>query len=99
MAAGIPLVGVSVDTLESHRRWIERLHLPFRLLSDPERKAGSALQLMRRIGVGPWGVELFRRATVLADVQGVIAAAWDKVRPRGHARQVLAAAQAVKRLG
>ena len=99
IASGVALAGVSIDTLESHERWIKRLHLEYPLLSDPERKAGRALDLMRRVGVGSWGVEFFRRVTLLSDVRGIIAAAWGKVQIRGHAQQVLAVARALKRLG
>ena len=89
---------MSVDTLESHAKWIRRLRIPFLLLSDPERKAGRALDLMRRIQVGSWGVEFFRRATLLVDRRGIIAAAWGKVQVRGHAEQVLTAAKALIRI-
>lgn len=89
---------MSVDTLESHARWIERLKIPFRLLSDPERNAGNTLELMRRFKIGSWGVEFFRRSTLLVDKQGMIAAAWGKVQIRGHARHVLEAAKVIQRL-
>jgi thioredoxin-dependent peroxiredoxin len=95
---GIAIAGVSSDTLESHHRWIERLHIPYPLLSDPERIAGRALGLVRRIGIGAWGVELFRRATLLVDERGMVSAAWAEVRVRGHAQQVLAAGRALRRL-
>lgn len=96
-AGGIALAGVSADSLASHARWIERLRIPFPLLSDPERNAGRALGLVRRIGIGGWAVELFRRSTLLVDRHGIVAAAWGDVRVRGHARHVLEAAQALER--
>lgn len=89
---------MSADSLESHAKWSERLELPYRLLSDPERKAGNALDLMRKVKVGHWGIELFRRSTLLIDKQGLITAAWGKVRIRGHAAQVLTAARVLQRL-
>jgi peroxiredoxin Q/BCP len=94
----VEIVGVSIDTLESHRMWIERLKIPFLLLSDPERKAGKALDLMRKIKVGTWGVEFFRRSTLLVDKQGIITAAWGKVQIRGHAQQVLQTARVLQGL-
>jgi peroxiredoxin Q/BCP len=99
LEAGVSVAGVSTDTLESHAKWIERLHLPYPLLSDPERTAGRALGLVRRVGVGAWGVELFRRATLLVDTRGIIAAAWSQVKVRGHAAQVLEAARALQTRG
>jgi len=97
-AAGVALAGVSTDSLESHARWIERLAIPYPLLSDPERVAGRALGLVRRIGIGDWGVELFRRSTLLIDRRGVVAAAWGNVKVRGHARMVVSAARVLERL-
>ena len=96
---GVAVAGVSSDSLESHAHWIARLRIPFPLLSDPERTAGHALGLVRRIGLGAWGVEFFRRATLLVDERGLIAAAWSQVRVRGHAQEVLAAARSLRSAG
>ena len=95
MASSVGLAGVSTDSVESHQSWARRLRIPFPLLSDPERLAGHELGLVRRLGVRGWSVELFRRATVLADRDGKIAAAWTEVKIRGHAREVLEAARAL----
>jgi peroxiredoxin Q/BCP len=93
----VAIAGVSSDSLESHQKWTRRLEIPFPLLSDPERRAGEALGLIRRLGIGGWSVELFRRATLLANREGVISAAWTEVKIRGHAAEVLAAARALGR--
>jgi peroxiredoxin Q/BCP len=98
VSAGIEVAGINADTVESNRAWTERLRLPFPVLSDPERRAAEAFGGLRRIGIGSWKLELFRRRTVLADRHGVIAAIWDKVQVRGHAAEVLAAAQALERV-
>ena len=52
---------------------------------------------LRRLGIAGWTIEFFRRRTVLSDRQGLIAALWDKVRLRGHAAEVLAAARVLER--
>ena len=92
---GVALAGVSTNTVESHREWGARLGLPYPLLADPERRAAEALGLVRRIGVGGWSIDLFRRATLLVDVNGRVAAAWARVRIRSHAAEVLSAARAL----
>ena len=97
--AGIALAGVSTDTIESHRRWAERLRISYPLLSDSKRAAGDALGLVRRFGIGGWTIDLFRRATLLVDVRGTIAAGWTQVKIRGHATEVLAAARGLGRDG
>ena len=93
--AGIPIAGISTDSLESHRRWTARLSIPFPLLSDPERVSARELGFVRKIGIAGWTVELMRRATILAGRDGRIAAVWGEVKIRGHAREVLAAARAL----
>ena len=89
------LAGISTDALASHQKWAKRLAIPFPLLSDPEGRAGDEFGLVRRLGVGGWAVELFRRATVLAGADGVIAGAWTHVKIRGHAQEVLTTARAL----
>ncbi len=45
--AGIVVLGISADSLESHRRFVAKYHLPFPLIADPEAK------ICRAYGV--WG--------------------------------------------
>lgn len=97
VAEGIEVAGINADTVESNRRWTERLRIPYPLLSDPARSAAEAFGGLRRIALGTWSVEFFRRRTVLADRQGMVAAVWDTVHIRGHAAEVLRAARALHR--
>jgi thioredoxin-dependent peroxiredoxin len=85
------VVGVSPDPAESHRRFVERLGLPFLLLSDPDHAVAEAY--------GAWGEKMLRgkatvgilRSTFIIDEQGRIARVFRKVTPDGHAEEVLAA--------
>ena len=86
------MAGINADTVAGNLSWARRLRLPYPLLSDPERKAAAAVGGLMRLGVAGWTIELFRRRTVLAGRDGVIAAVWDKVKVRGHAEDVLRAA-------
>jgi len=92
------VAGINADTVESNRHWSERLKIPYPILSDPERKAAEAFGGLRRLALGGWSVEFFRRRTVLADRLGVVAAVWDKVKIRGHAAEVLSAARTLERI-
>ena len=85
---------MSTDSLDSHHEWTRRLRLPYPLASDPDRTAGEALGLVRRIGIGGWRVEFFRRTTLLVGVDGRVAGLWGQVRVRGHAAEALRAARA-----
>jgi peroxiredoxin Q/BCP len=93
----VAVAGVNADSVEGNRAWAHRLRLPYPLLSDPERAASAAFGGVMRLGIGGWAIELFRRRTVLAGRDGVIAAIWDKVHIRGHAAEVLQAALALDR--
>ncbi|CAN5173399.1 thioredoxin-dependent thiol peroxidase [soil metagenome] len=65
--AGLDVVGVSPQSADSHRRFRERYHLPFTLLSDPEKR------VIRAYGVdGPLGFGV-RRATFFVHSDGRIA--------------------------
>jgi len=95
---GIALAGVSRDTPAVNRKWSERLEVPYPMLSDPDGAVGRALGIVMQIGIGTWHLELFRRTTFLIDPQGIVSAAWGKVRVRGHATEVLSVAKVARTL-
>ena len=94
------LAGINADSPEGNANWSRRLRLPYPLLSDPERVAAEAFGGLMRIGIGDWTIDLFRRRTVLAGRDGIVAGVWDKVQVlkiRRHAAEVLEAARALDR--
>ena len=93
--AGVEVAGISTDTPESSREWAQRMQLAYPLLSDVERQAGIAFGVLRRVGVGGWNLEFFKRATFLIDQRGIVVAEWQKVKVRGHALEVLELARAL----
>ena len=89
-AADATIVGVSRDSLASHRKFAEAQSLPFALLSDGEEalcKAFDVMQMKMNYGRQYMGVE---RSTFLIDPAGVIREVWRKVKVAGHADAVLA---------
>ena len=60
---------------------------------------GLGWGIARAFGIAGWKVEFLTRSTFLADRRGVIAAVWGRVRVRGHASEVLAAARALDAVG
>jgi len=96
-AKGIVVAGVTRDGPASNTLWSGRLHLPYPLLSDVNGDFGRSLGVMRRLGIASWTLELYRRKTLLVDGGGLIAAVWDDVKVRGHAREVLRVASALPR--
>lgn len=87
------ILGVSTDTLESHRKFRDKMRFPFDLGSDEDHAVASRFAVWRQknmYGRRMMGIE---RSTFLIDSEGVLRQEWRKVRVAGHARQVLAAAR------
>ncbi len=66
LATGAEIVGVSTDTIESHRKFSENHELPFRLLADPDGKVTSLY------GVRSWIPGRSARAVIVIDAQGIV---------------------------
>lgn len=92
---GAVVLGVSPDSVESHCKFIEKFELNFELLADTDHKVAEKYGLWvekSMYGKKYMGVQ---RATFLIDTTGKIAVAWPKVKPEGHAAEVLEALQAL----
>lgn len=66
---GAEVLGVSVDSLESHRRWAGQLGLNYRLLTDAD---GTVSKLYGVLGTFRDGKPASQRVTFLIDKQGKI---------------------------
>ena len=90
------VLGVSKDTVESHKKFAAKYKLPFTLLADPEKKVLDAY--------GAWGKKKFMgreymgtlRMSFLIDPQGVVKKIYPKVKPPQHAEEVLADLEALQ---
>lgn len=93
--AGVRVIGVSKDSLESHAKFRKKHKLKIALGSDLDIKMAEAW--------GVWGEKTLygrkymgmERATFLVNAKGVIAAAWRKVKVPGHIEAVLEAVKAL----
>jgi thioredoxin-dependent peroxiredoxin len=81
------ILGVSVDTVDSHKQFCTKDSLTFHLLADPDHKVVSAYGSLGGFN----GMVLANRNTFLIDPQGKIAQVWLKVNPDTSASDVLAA--------
>ena len=87
---GAVVLGVSKDTVASHKRFEEKHGLPFTLLSDTEKTVIQAYDVWKEkklYGKVSMGVV---RTTYLIDENGVIVKAFDKVRAADNPAQMLA---------
>jgi len=90
-AAGAVVLGVSPDGPASHQKFRKKYELPFPLLADEDHAVAEAY--------GAWGEKSMYgrkyfgvlRTTYVIDPAGRIARVFEKVKPRGHAAEVLAA--------
>lgn len=89
------VLGVSPDSVKSHEKFKAKYELTFPLIADTEKVACQAYGVWKEksmYGRKYMGVE---RTTFVIDAEGRIAQVFHKVKPAGHAEQVLAAVEAL----
>ena len=86
---GLVVLGISKDTVKSHKKFVEKYDLPFPLLSDED---GSVCQ-----AYGVWKLKKFMgreymgisRESFLIDEHGDIAKVYQEVKPKEHVGEVM----------
>ena len=89
VAKGYNVVGVSKDSVASHRKFADKLELPFTLLSDP------STQMLQDFGA--WGEKKMcgktsegtLRRTFIFNEEGLLEKVIEKVDTKNHAAQIL----------
>ncbi len=95
--AGVEVIGVSPDSVDSHAKFRKKYDLTVKLAADADKAVANAYGVWvekSMYGRMYMGVE---RSTFLIDKAGRIANSWRKVKVPGHAEEVLAAAQALRK--
>ena len=88
---GAVIIGISKDTVASHKRFVEKYNLPFTLLADTDTKVlqmYGAWQEKTMYGKKSMGTV---RTTYLIDEQGIIRKAETKVKAKENPQDMLAA--------
>jgi peroxiredoxin Q/BCP len=88
-AAGISIIGVSMDSEVSHQKFISKFDLPFPLIADTDKKVIEAFQV--------WGPKKFmgneydgiHRTTFVMDENNVIQGIISKPKTKDHASEIL----------
>ena len=88
-AKATKILGISPDNLESHDKFINKFDLNFELLADEDNTVATSY--------GAWGEKNMygkvtigmKRMTFLIDEKGCVAKIWGKVKPEGHAQQII----------
>ena len=92
---GAVVLGVSPDGVASHQKFRKKFSLPFPLLADTDHAVAAAY--------GAWGEKSMYgrkyhgilRTTYVIDPAGSVVRVFEKVKPKGHAAEVLAAVKAL----
>lgn len=87
------ILGVSVDSAESHKDFCSKEGLRFKLLSDPDAKVSTAYGSLMDYN----GAKLSARNTFLIDPEGKIAQVFTAVKPNDHSEEVLNALGSLQR--
>lgn len=86
----VPIFGVSKDSAESHRKFVDKNGLKLKLLSDTDH------ELMEKVGA--WKDDKAVRSTFVIGKNGEIEAAWHNVKVDGHVEQVYDRVKTIMRL-
>jgi peroxiredoxin Q/BCP len=99
-ALNAAILGVSMDTADSHQEFCTKENLTFKLLADPDHKVVDlySVPVVQRKdpATGAVTMSYAARWTYLIDPKGKIAQSWTKVDVNGHSDEVLAALAAAK---
>lgn len=82
------VLGLSSDSVESHKKFRAKHKLPFQLLADTEQEVHHAYGTWvqkKMYGKTYWGTQ---RATFIIDKEGIVRHVFPKVKPKGHAEEV-----------
>jgi peroxiredoxin Q/BCP len=88
-AKGYIIIGVSRDSVKSHKNFINKQELDLLLLSDPNEELVKAFDVLKEksmYGKKYMGIE---RSTFVLDEHGKITKEYRNVKAKGHAEQVL----------
>ena len=85
------VLGVSADSVERQKKFKDKYGLPFPLLADTDKKLCNAYGVIKEKNMYGKKVMGIERTTFLISPEGRIARIFPKVKPDGHAEEVLAA--------
>ena len=85
-AIGAAVVGISVDDVESHKKFSDKYKLPFTILADEDGQTAREYGVLRDYKL----VKLASRQSFLVSPEGKIAKHYDDVDPDTHTDEVLA---------
>jgi peroxiredoxin Q/BCP len=83
------LLGISPDTASAQKKFAEKEGLPFTLLADADKKVAIAFDVLKEKNMYGKKVMGIARTTFVIGPDGKIQHIFEKVKPEGHAEEVL----------
>lgn len=96
-SAGAVVIGVSPDSVRSHRTFADKHSLPFRLVADTDHQIAEQYGVWKEkklYGRTYWGIE---RTTFIIDPDGRISAIFPNVKVDGHVEDVITTLRSLQR--
>ena len=90
------VLGISADKPSAQKKFKEKYELPYTLLADPDKKVCNAFGVIKEKNMYGKKVMGIERTTFLIGPEGKIAHIFSKVKPDGHAEEVLAQVKGMK---
>jgi peroxiredoxin Q/BCP len=87
---GAVLLGISPDTPKAQKKFADKFTLPFTLLADADKTVANAFGVMKEKNMYGKKVMGVARTTFVVGPDGKIVHIFEKVKPEGHAEEVLA---------
>ena len=88
---GAVVFGISPDSVKSHQKFRDKFSLPFPLLADEDHAVAEAYGVWGEKSMFGVKYQGILRTTFIIDPAGRIARVFEKVKPKGHAAEVLEA--------
>src|SRR5436309_5341821 len=88
---GVVVLGVSADSIESHQKFADKYGLPYPLLADTDTTVSQLYGVWKEKNYAGKTYMGINRETFLIDKDGIVSKVWPKVKPDGHANEVLQA--------
>ncbi len=96
-AVNAVVLGVSMDTVDSHKAWCTKDSFTFKMLADPDHKAVDAYGVpVKQVNMNGTPTSIAMRDTFLISPDGKIVKVWEVKDIANHSADVLAAIQAMK---
>jgi len=94
--AGIVVLGVSVDSVDSHGKFTEKYKLPFTILADEQKEVVKKYGVWHKNKVLGHEYEEAKRVSFVINPDSKIAKIYEDVKPAEHAKEVLADIEKLK---